>query len=100
VFFTDCQHRRNSGQAVATALGYCRECPVAWDCLLDALSWGDEYGVRGGLTAPQRAPLHKHVTALRKGYAEPGEVTAEIRRGAEHAWAINRERIERSEVPT
>jgi hypothetical protein len=51
------------------ALGVCAACPVAVQCLEDALSWeprlrgtstGRAYhGVRGGLTGAQRYELHR-----------------------------------------
>jgi len=37
------------------ALAICAGCPVARDCRDDAFATGDTYGVRGGLTGPQRA---------------------------------------------
>lgn len=41
------------------AAAYCRTCPVKAACLEDALATNDQYGVRGGLTAEQRAALKK-----------------------------------------
>lgn len=38
-------------------LAICRACPVREQCLQDALATGDTYGIRGGLTGPQRIDL-------------------------------------------
>ena len=50
---------------------YCMSCPVAADCLNDAMdAEGDlpgsvRHGMRGGLTPDQRADLHRHQPAIR-----------------------------------
>ncbi len=44
--------------AVAVAKAVCRSCPVCGECLTDALEVdGPRFGVRGGLTAAERAAL-------------------------------------------
>ena len=40
----------------------CRRCPVADDCLDDALADRDQDGIRGGLTETQRASLRRAIT--------------------------------------
>lgn len=51
-----------SDDTTDVAVRVCRtSCPVRVDCLRDALKTGERYGVRGGLTARQRAlryPAH------------------------------------------
>lgn len=39
------------------ALGVCQTCPVRRICLASALTYGEEYGVWGGLLASEREPL-------------------------------------------
>ena len=41
----------------AAALAMCASCPLKAPCLEDALQMHEKYGIRGGLTAPQRRPL-------------------------------------------
>lgn len=43
------------GQSTATAKRVCGGCPVRVACLDDALRTGDRHGIRGGLTATERA---------------------------------------------
>ena len=43
-----------AGQRAAPALWICGRCPVRNECLADAIACGDEFGVRGGMTAGAR----------------------------------------------
>lgn len=45
------------GSIIKLAKMVCEECIVRYECLDDALDSGDEYGVRGGLTASERRKL-------------------------------------------
>ncbi len=38
---------------------YCASCPVKNECLEDALTTGEAYGVRGGLSEQERRALRK-----------------------------------------
>ena len=51
--------RRKEGEALDFALGFCAACPVsvAARCLLEALRQDEEYGIRAGLLACERAEL-------------------------------------------
>lgn len=49
------------------ALDICKTCPVKALCLTDALGDETQYGIRGGLTAPQR-------TRLKSGQATNGRL--------------------------
>jgi hypothetical protein len=51
--------------AVALACRVCSRCPVQGPCLAEAVELGDEYGVRAGLTAGQRARLATSQPTLR-----------------------------------
>ena len=46
-------------RAVRAAVQVCNGCPVKVECLEDALVHGDEWTVRGGLTAIQRRNLRR-----------------------------------------
>ena len=46
-----------SGAAQKRATQFCRECPVARECLADALDHHMEWGIWGGLTERQRRVL-------------------------------------------
>ncbi|MFJ5879887.1 WhiB family transcriptional regulator [Kitasatospora cineracea] len=46
---------------IATALSLCGQCPVRLACLDAALEGNETYGIRGGLTEEQRAPLHENL---------------------------------------
>lgn len=41
----------------ATAMQYCQRCPVRQECLIEAITNDEEYGVWGGLTRRQRKML-------------------------------------------
>lgn len=58
---TDGQLDLSGHQALEDALSICGRCPqhTQASCLVRALEDGDEYGVRGGLSATARQPLHK-----------------------------------------
>lgn len=43
----------------AAARRVCRSCPVALECLRDALETGEPHGIRGGQTSRQRKALLK-----------------------------------------
>ncbi|MFE3774536.1 WhiB family transcriptional regulator [Streptomyces sp. NPDC059122] len=44
---------------ITTAKSLCGQCPVRRTCLDAALEGGDTYGIRGGMTEEERAPLHE-----------------------------------------
>jgi WhiB family redox-sensing transcriptional regulator len=97
----------------AYALTYCARCPVAAECLNDALAKGDDYGIRGGIDmaarnkqrrAPHAAKAPAATTAPAK--VEPAKERrkpwpsdeAAARRAADRARAIRR-RQEGTEPP-
>ena len=49
----------HDGETRMRARKVCARCPVKSDCLEDALDTKDAFGIRGGLTAPERARLAK-----------------------------------------
>jgi WhiB family redox-sensing transcriptional regulator len=97
VFFTGERRGRTRWAAVASALQSCDKCPVVRECLTDALAYGDEFGVRGGLTAGQRVPLHRQVTALRKQRTSLAAARRGIAEHAEQAWADNHAHLAQAE---
>lgn len=57
------------GAAQRKAAAICRHCPVAMECLADALDNRVEFGVWGGMTERQRRALlkaHPEVTSWRE----------------------------------
>lgn len=50
LFFSDGDHRK-----IQQAKRVCSLCPVRIECLNEAISMGDNWGVRGGLTPSERA---------------------------------------------
>lgn len=49
---------------IAEAKGHCFRCPVAADCLDDALRVQDDFTIRGGMTATERRGLRSRRNAL------------------------------------
>lgn len=49
------------GIATTSAIAICNECPVRAECLDEALlkAYGDDHGVRGGMSRNARRDLHK-----------------------------------------
>lgn len=47
-------------ESPAEARAVCRQCPVARECLDDALQTKDAFGVRGGFTVAERAVIRRH----------------------------------------
>lgn len=49
---------------VRRARKICRECPVIMECLQDALRYSntEQYGIAGGMTAPERIQRRKIIT--------------------------------------
>ncbi|NEA39876.1 WhiB family transcriptional regulator [Streptomyces sp. SID11385] len=60
---------------IATAKALCAQCPVRRTCLDAALETRDTWGVRGGLTEEERAPLHENL-ALRLDYSRVNDTIA------------------------
>jgi WhiB family transcriptional regulator, redox-sensing transcriptional regulator len=63
---TDPEELFVTGKAQRKAAAICRHCPVATDCLADALDNQMEFGVWGGMTERQRRVLlkeHPEVTS-------------------------------------
>ncbi|MFJ4627099.1 WhiB family transcriptional regulator [Streptomyces sp. NPDC088847] len=54
VFFPEDFSGAEAIAAAETAKAYCRRCSVLEDCLRDALTRGEPFGVWGGTTAPER----------------------------------------------
>lgn len=52
-------------EQIKKARKICRECPVIMECLRDALSRSDQYGIAGGLTENERR-AHRRVMAKRQ----------------------------------
>ncbi|WP_199921617.1 WhiB family transcriptional regulator [Intrasporangium calvum] len=50
--------------STSRGVAICRSCPVQRTCLASALVFGDEYGIYGGTTTTERAPLARR---LRRG---------------------------------
>lgn len=48
-FAPDNERERERVQRTLDAMAVCARCPVAGDCLADALSTGEKFGVRGGV---------------------------------------------------
>ncbi len=56
---------RVNSRATRTGQAVCRGCPVRRTCLAYALTFDEEFGVWGGYTAEQRAPM---LAAMRDGF--------------------------------
>ncbi|PXY16573.1 WhiB family transcriptional regulator [Prauserella muralis] len=65
---------REARQAIAV----CAQCPIIRDCLRTALLNGEEHGVWGGLSAPQRQQVRQQLQNQLSGRAMAG--SAELRR--------------------
>jgi WhiB family redox-sensing transcriptional regulator len=63
-------HPRSDRHGIAAAKAICRRCPVAAECLAEALADPNIVGVWGGLDEQQRARLHKE----RKAPTGPKEI--------------------------
>ncbi|MFJ9845100.1 WhiB family transcriptional regulator [Kitasatospora sp. NPDC101155] len=79
LFFPD---NRGGGTAAESraiqAKSVCRACPARRECLRRAVQDGEQYGVWGGLTAPERRALRKQVQHFRN---LPSGVPARIQHG-------------------
>jgi hypothetical protein len=68
------------------ALSVCEGCAVRWTCLLWALQHEEEFGVWGGMTAPERKDFLKYLTRRKKKVTN----ATELKEAA--LWWINRRR--------
>lgn len=64
---------RPARDGVRLALTICAECPVKQLCLTEALADDQQYGIRGGMTAPARA-------RLKSGTQQPAQPARDITR--------------------
>ena len=61
IFFSpDGERGRARARRERQAKELCRECPVIIDCRTYALSFGEPYGVWGGMTEGERYSLHQY----------------------------------------
>lgn len=67
LFFVPGDERTPAARAqIGAAKAVCARCPVASECLKDALEIGDAYGVRGARSADERRNLRKNRAAGEK----------------------------------
>lgn len=69
--------KRTRRADVAAAKALCRTCPVAAECLSDALARADEFGIWGGLDEHERREARKQQRSRRLPTPEPTALTPE-----------------------
>lgn len=73
----------------------CAACPVARECLDDAIAYGDRHGVRGGLSREERnrIPQNERVKRITPQDSRAQRVLASRKRGASTATIARQEGI-------
>jgi WhiB family transcriptional regulator, redox-sensing transcriptional regulator len=66
------------------ALGVCEECEVRWTCLMWSLDNEEEYGVWGGMTAPERKDFMRYLKRRKKRMENATDLKATASKWIEH----------------